>query len=986
MAEKRVGRALSTSLRSDDLLSDMELLPASDPPTPGQQVPCSQPATPYTSKVTTQLYASLQQSRQAEAQARSRLESQHSSALARKAVEADVDLDALAEELSHRLSAGVEASAFRQGAATESRHISEMENVRSHLQNMLRGSRDAHGGPTAMLETLERKDDSFESDSTAALLNARPLHEVSPPGSLTGFEELFPRYTSLHLGHFHEQPLHLDPHLLKDTLEKEQARRKHCERHIQAVQNRILELQQQLAVAVSADKRKDGMIEQLDKTLAKVVDGWNQHEAERTAALRRLQTEKEAAEQALGRQKEKIAEMEGRLQQVSSALSREQQVASQCCKEKAALEEEKASLSCRLDMERTRVQSLEAEWDLERRQQDVLRATLEDQQRSWAQRERQLEQQHQAAQEESRAHLDKEKMVAQREAQKALDAQRVLATVQSEMQGLQGELEAVRRDRDTLKMEMSLLKARFEAQKAKLESELKVALEQRVTERLAEVHEDSLRQMSATREQHRKQLLELSSHHEKELAKQLAQFKSDLAEREERQKHLAEDYEQRTSKQQEELRELKAKYRRLEAQRAETVSQFQAMMQAHWNEALRLFATSSASLQPSPKAQRQEAVAEPEATSKPEFQQPSCSLKKTQKAEPLGSNPGAGDCREMAWAKAVPLQPVVQQSQLQGAPEGSEKPAQGSSRHFLPLMPDVGRLSSEFSHVLNSSLLSQQGFQQLDPQVDTTVAGAGLIFHPENLAEHPFADERDDSGPELAGNESEVTQPSTAESGAQGPQLDLNYYMRLLLDRTTFESNAPQQERCSADSPPCTTNRMQMGSSQSYHERSTALWDPAQPSFNTIRIQPPSSAAVHKTKVPKAGPVCLSLEPVSPSKQNVAHEEGILSPKHVAAVSRLLKQYQAKGRPVPSTDELYKYLHGLGQNGPEAKGDGSLPARRNLDPKLTESMRKEGPPSRRSGSSGPGREKSHAAGKAGKKLSGSLASHPRSSRGGGAWR
>lgn len=114
MAEKGLRRALSSSLHSDDLLSDMELLPASDPPTPGQQVPCSQLATPYTSKVTTQLYASLHQSRQAEALASSRLEGQQGSALARKALDAEVDLDTLAEELSHRLSAGVEASAFRQ--------------------------------------------------------------------------------------------------------------------------------------------------------------------------------------------------------------------------------------------------------------------------------------------------------------------------------------------------------------------------------------------------------------------------------------------------------------------------------------------------------------------------------------------------------------------------------------------------------------------------------------------------------------------------------------------------------------------------------------------------------------------------------------------------------------------------------------------------------------------------------------------------------
>lgn len=40
------------------------------------------------------------------------------------------------------------------------------------------------------------------------------------------------------------------------------------------------------------------------QTLAKVVEGWNRHEAERTETLHRLQTEKEATEQALGKQRE----------------------------------------------------------------------------------------------------------------------------------------------------------------------------------------------------------------------------------------------------------------------------------------------------------------------------------------------------------------------------------------------------------------------------------------------------------------------------------------------------------------------------------------------------------------------------------------------------------------------------------------------------------------------------------------------------------
>ncbi|XP_044273191.1 centrobin isoform X4 [Varanus komodoensis] len=814
MAEKSTLQTLVSSIHSEDLLSDMELLPGSDPATPLQQVPSSQAATPYTSKVTAQLYTSLHQSRRAEAQARAHLESQHGLGLglglAGEAEASEVDLDTLAEELNHQLSTSVEASSYRKAAAVESRHIMEMQSVRSHLQSMLRsgdldqgppasgmrppksifrkelGPRTEAGDATA-LGTFERKDDdSFESDSTTALLTARPLQELSPPGSLAGFEELFPRYTSLRLGRVHEQPSYTSPYLLKESLDKERARRKHCERQIQSLQHRILELQQQLAVATSADKKKDCMIEQLDKTLAKVVEGWNRHEAERTAALHRLQAEKEAAEQALGKQKEKISETEGRLEQALSALGQEQQAAHLHCKGKEALEEEKASLSCSLEAERRRVRSLEAELDLEHRQQETLRAALEEQQRGWAQRERQLEQQRQALEEEGRAQLGREKEASQREAQKAADAQRALASLQAEMQGLQAELEAVRRERDSLKVEMSLVKARHEAQKVNLESELKVALEQRVTERLAEVHEDTLRQMSAMREQHRKQLLELSSHHEKELAAQLTQFKSDLAEREGRQRSLTEDYEHRLGKQQEEMQELQARYRRLEAQRAEMVSQFQAMMQAHWNEALRLLAGSSGSPQLCSKAQERVMPPDPDPASDLESPQPSDSLRKTQPVEALGSSQGAGDCGGAVWTTAAPLlPPPAQHNALRAAFTVPEKSAQDPCRPFLPLLPDPGRVSSEFSRVLNCSLLSQQGFQPLDPQVDAAVTGAGLTFHPENLAEHPFTDEADEAGMEGAADEGGALQSRSLESEGQGPvpQPDPHYYLRLLSPR-----------------------------------------------------------------------------------------------------------------------------------------------------------------------------------------------------------
>lgn len=268
----------SSPLRPEDLLSD-----SSEPPGLNQ----------VSSEVTSQLYTSLHLSRQAEATARAQLYLASTSP-------PNEGLDSLAQELSLSLSVGLENNLKKKDG---SKHIFEMESVRGQLQTMLHSSRDAtYRAPLIPGTGSERREeDSFDSDSTATLLNTRPLQDLSPSSSAQALEELFPRYTSLRPGPPANPP---DFQGLRDVLDSELTRRKHCERHIQSLQTRVLELQQQLAVAVAADRKKDIMIEQLDKTLARVVEGWNRHEAERTEVLRGLQEERQAAELTRSKQQE----------------------------------------------------------------------------------------------------------------------------------------------------------------------------------------------------------------------------------------------------------------------------------------------------------------------------------------------------------------------------------------------------------------------------------------------------------------------------------------------------------------------------------------------------------------------------------------------------------------------------------------------------------------------------------------------------------
>lgn len=269
----------SSPLRAEDLLSDSSDIPGLN------QV---------SSEVTSQLYASLHLNRQAEATARAQLYLSSTSPPPREV------LDDLAQELSHSLSVGLENNLKKKDG---SKHIFEMESVRGQLQSILQTSRDtAYRVPlTTGANSERREEDSFESDSTATLLNTRPLQDLSPSSSAQALEDLFPRYASLRPGPPLNPP---DFQSLRDAVDSEHARRKHCERHIQSLQARVLELQQQLAVAVTADRKKDIMIEQLDKTLARVVEGWNRHEAERTEVLRGLQEERQSAEIARSKQQE----------------------------------------------------------------------------------------------------------------------------------------------------------------------------------------------------------------------------------------------------------------------------------------------------------------------------------------------------------------------------------------------------------------------------------------------------------------------------------------------------------------------------------------------------------------------------------------------------------------------------------------------------------------------------------------------------------
>lgn len=861
----------SSPLRAEDLLSDSSEAPGLN------QV---------SSEVTSQLYASLHRSRQAEATARAQLY------LPSTALPPHEGLDSLAQELSRSLSVGLENNLKKKMREDGSKHIFEMESVRGQLQSMLQNSRDtAYRDPlTPGAGSERREEDSFDSESTATLLNTRPLQDLSPSSSAQALEELFPRYTSLRSGPPLNPP---DFQGLRDALDSEHTRRKHCERHIQSLQTRVLELQQQLAVAVTADRKKDIMIEQLDKTLARVVEGWNQHEAERTEVLRGLQEERQAAELTRSKQQETVTRLEQSLSEALEALNREQEGARIQQRERELLEEERQALTLSLELEQQQCRALQEERDearagqiSEHRQLETLQVALEEERQAWAQQERQLKERYQALQEEGQAQLEREKGNMQREAQAAREAQQQLALMQAEMRRVEGELDTARRERDALQLEMSLVQARYESQRIQLESELAVQLEQRVTERLAQAQESSLRQAASLREQHRKQLQDLNGQHQQELSAQLAQFKVEMAEREERQQQVAQDYELRLAREHARVRELQSRNQQLEEQRAELVERLQAMLQAHWEEANHLLGTSTLPANP------------PAPTACP--------------SSPGPQEREKGERRNWTMPPmAVALKPVLQQSR--------------EARDELPGVPPVLCSSSpDLSLLLDPPFQSQHSFQPLEPKPDLTSSSDGAFsaagaFHPDHRAERPFPEE--DPGSDGDGFLKPGLPPPSQLEG-------LKHFLQQLLETVPQNNEDPSVDLLPPKSVPLTV----------------PSWEEAP---HVPRLPPP----VHKTKVPLAMASNLfrvhelpstHLQSSGPSSGSPDRGgDGLTSSRQLMEMSQLLRLYQARGWGALPAEDLLLYLKRLEQSGTDSRGD-NVP-RRNADSRLGEVPRKEIP-------------------------------------------
>ncbi|MGH0180991.1 UNVERIFIED_CONTAM: hypothetical protein FKN15_005498 [Acipenser sinensis] len=880
-------------VQSEDLMSDVEPLPASLPPTPSaslrpkgrdaalesrrQNLTQSWPSSPYSSsascvEVTARLYSSLQKCREAEAQA---------------------DRSETCARTRPSLASSNRASSFASLAAAPGGSLAP---VSLALQQQ-----EEEGGD----------DDSFESDSTASLLNARPLQEESsPPLSVSGLEGLFPRYSRLHADRTGLPSS--SGQILRDSVEKERTRRRHCEKQIQNLHNKTLELQQQLALAVSADRKKDIMIEQLDKvgsadpTLAKVVEGWKKHEAEKNDAVKRLQEEKEAAERAQAEQQKVLVQFEESLAQAVEAMALEQKQAGHLQKEKLLLGEELAGLQRQVEEQRQRGRALQAELEeagrarlLAERQGEAVRDTLGEQRDAWARRERELEERLAQQEADFSRQLQTEKERRERESQRVQDSHQVLLSVQAEVQRLETELETAQRDRDTLSMEMSLaegeelagLQRQVEEQRQRgraLQAELEEAGRARLlAERQGEAVRDTLGEQRDAWARRERELEERLAQQEADFSRQLQTEKVGSSWGTRRgyyHKHQGRDgsshcvavspdsrfyYELDSPRCVQERRER-------ESQRVQDSHQVLLSVQA---EVQRLETELETAQRDRDTLRMEMSLAEAR------FETHRLKMESELKIS----------LEQQVTERLAPLH-------QEHAEQASALREQHSTPSFLP--PPQSDLSSFF----HSSFLSSQSFSPLEPQLDETALTA-LGFHRDELAEHPLAEERGEG----SGQRGHSLGTSLDSSSSSSKHSELQHYIHMLLDRSPgdplesrpLDSEEPPNSH-SASQYPQYTQHPRQGGSPVLRARSTGLRD-------HVRPAPTGQSAVLKICTVPEKPSQRSTEQNQPPPSTA--ERGVLTPKQIGELSRLLGQYQGHpGKGVPSMEELYTYLRGVEPN------------------------------------------------------------------------
>lgn len=439
--------------------------------------------------------------------------------------------------------------------------------------------------------------------------NQQLLEPTSSSSSTTTTAMLtVPVSHSLQAGHYRQLPLtnhtqyaaYLDNIKLKEELEKERFRRRHCEKYIEQLNAKMLDVQEQLAIAVSANRKKEILVEHLDKQLGKIMSTWKTKDAEKMQLINELQKEKSFQEQIIDDQRKLTSKMRDDFSDVMEELNKEKEKTSRVIHKLEEMEATEKSLEKQLLNEKEQNHGMVEEWEY---QSERLRTSekllnelnhqLEQEQTKSIEREQELLKKIEEITESHRNLQEKEKEQAEELLNKVSESETKIHSLEKELSELKLKLENVSRENESLKLEIGIIEAKHENNQKQLETRLESQMEKEITAIIEDVHKKRESFENRLQEEHKQQIISLNEHHSVELNVLLQKYQGDLKHKDQKFFAHLQNLEQTIKSLRDENTSLKILNQRLESQRTEALNKFQNIMQLHWNEAISILGGSA---------------------------------------------------------------------------------------------------------------------------------------------------------------------------------------------------------------------------------------------------------------------------------------------------------------------------------------------------------------------------------------------------------
>ncbi|KAK6167227.1 hypothetical protein SNE40_021311 [Patella caerulea] len=480
--------------------------------------------------------------------------------------------------------------------------IMGMEEVRSHLHSVLRAGNSHLQGPPSIDASISPSELLMEHPAArnrSIYTSGRMQDEV--PDIFENFPSFSSKiFTELNGSNVRsELSTQNENQYIRDALEREHYRRKHCEEQIQQLNSKLLETQQQLAIAISTDKKKDIMIEQLDKQLAKVVEGWKRRETEKDEYLKVLTKEKRKVEDQLQKQQVMISNLEKNKSDTLDELHKEKNKHVEdverletrmidAIREKKLMEEE-------LNGEKEKSSLITQEWEqlkesreLSEKRAQVAQDRLHHEQDEFYRREQELLTKIDEVKDANLKVIQMERRKTEEEQGRISELEDKIRTLTTETKKLGLSVDSANREKESLKVEMSIMEAKYESAARKLEADLQSQMEKEISEQIEDITEKMESTVTEIQEKHRQQVMELQKRQQKDLEQQLHEFHEQVLEKEKELQKQIVDGENQLREFQKENTSLKNIKQKLESQRMEILTKLQYMMQSQWNEAVSL--------------------------------------------------------------------------------------------------------------------------------------------------------------------------------------------------------------------------------------------------------------------------------------------------------------------------------------------------------------------------------------------------------------